>query len=215
MGAKGKKLSNETKQRISQARKRQYRESLELRLAEPDRKRCSKCAKIKPVAEFYLRKYKLKSGSRKGPESACKACTNKQNRRWRERKKAEGVDMTALWRKSNAARESAERKKARLARRRELQALKRREEGCRVLGSRYPQRPNEGEYLEIEPLALFLEREMEIRSFEAISEAAASNQRQLSGILAREYKTVSLRVVDEFLSGLGVPHELHTLYPEA
>lgn len=97
---------------------------------------------------------------------------------------------------------------------RESKAKRRREEGRPVRASGKQPHHREGDFLETEPLALFLEGEMKERSFQAISEAAGINQRQLTTILAREYPTVSLRTVDRFLTGLGAPEALSILYPE-
>lgn len=214
MGAKGQKLTAEQRAKISAARRR-YLASLPAPVEDPTHKRCSKCGETKPLSEFHwsTRKPKGKQATRR-PESACKVCKLAQNKETRERERLQGKDAYARWT------QWWERKRVKdpayyqrfLERKREREAIKRREEGCRVLER--PGQGGRGSLLATEPLALFLEDEMKGRSFQAISEAAGINQRQLTTILSREYPTVSLRTVDRFLTGLGAPEALSILYPE-
>lgn len=210
MAQRGERLSAQQRRRLSQLAIERHMRNLKLLEGEPSSKRCNKCGNTKPLTEFYKFKRKLASGIIASyPQSRCKKCDIVIRKRNWERQKANGVDVAALKRRYEAN-EDPERRRQRW---RENQAILRRKAG-RSVQPRVTQRPAEGAYLDIEPLALFLERELEIRTGPTISAASGIDERRLTSILRREYKTVSLRLVDSLLSGLGVPHELPILYPE-
>lgn len=210
MGAKGQKLTAEQRAKIGRGIHKHYEESRKERIGEPTHKKCAKCGKTKPVSEFSPRRQKLTSGSFSVSwHSPCKKCQAAKMSARRARLKAEGK----LRDYEKRLREGRDKEKQR-AYVRESKAKRRREEGRPVRASGKQPHHREGDFLETEPLALFLEGEMKERSFQAISEAAGINQRQLTTILAREYPTVSLRTVDRFLTGLGAPEALSILYPE-
>lgn len=206
-----KRLTAAHRRKLSEAAKARHLRNLELKVAEPDRKHCAKCKRWLPVESFYVRRKKVKSGVvSERPESWCKKCTSDTQKARYERQKAEGLDFKAR-RKGYEAKGDTE---ARRARRREQETTRRRRLGMKVRTT-WVQHPREGDFLDVEPLALFLEKELEVRNGPAISAAAGVHERKLTSILRRESKVIGLGTIDKFLSGLGVPHELPRLYPEA
>lgn len=229
MGAKGHKLSAETKRKIGAKTSERYRRARLEAIAEPDCKRCSKCEATKPLEEFHIRRYKIKNGWREGPEARCKACKYVDYKRWKARKREEGVDLYALWLRYNRKGKTKARKATRATQARERRAVKRREEG-RPIRPRPAQPYAEGKRLSAAPLVALLEAELprlaqerndcnKPGNFESngtgiLGEASGVDPRRIYGLLHGQQEQVALSVVDRLLCGLGMPHMLPILYPE-
>lgn len=209
----GRKLTPEHRAKIGEAARSRYLKNLGHHSQDPDPKRCSKCSVAKPLAEFYWQSKRLKSGLvSRHPRPDCKECTRQAKREQYARLKAENPAL--LKARKQKWHQNADRKK-RQQRDRENAARRRREEGRPIAGPRNPQSPRVGEYLPIGPMAEFLEREHETRSIVAIAAAVGLGERRIKGILDRESQRISLRCIDQILTGAGVPHLLHDLYPLA
>lgn len=132
----------------------------------------------------------------------------------RRREIADGVDVYARWKRWFAKKDERYRQTL-LARKREAEAIRRRERGEQPRRGHYKrQYSKSGLALPVEPIALLLEREEEERHRTLIAERTGVGERHIYGIVKREKKTVSLAVIDQLLVGLGLPHELPVLYPE-
>jgi hypothetical protein len=205
------KLSAETRRKIGEKTSERYRRARLDALAEPDHKRCSKCEVVKPLGDFHVRKYEIKDGWREGPEARCKACKYADYKRWRERKREEGVDLYALWLRYNRKGRTAKGKKERRRRERERLAIRRREEGRPIRG------PRDGTHLQdrdvsTAPIADYLRGKG--LSEDSIAAQTGVGDRRIGSILREESKTVRLSTVDKILIGLDAPYMLHELYPE-
>lgn len=64
------------------------------------------------------------------------------------------------------------------------------------------------------PLAGLVERAIKERGYPAVEAATGLHQRRLSSLRRCEHPTVTLRVVDKVLTGLGCPELLPILYPD-
>ncbi len=212
------KGSRAGRQRSSQAQIERYRREREM-LADapmPTHKKCAgPCGEYKLLEEFYTRKRKLKSGVLSVyPSPRCKECERERMKLHWQRLKEEGKAQEARRRK----RESRDPEKERIYQR-EWSAAKRRRKGIkpRRLRRQEEQEVKEkGPFLPIGPIADLLTHELEgdeEQSLRAIAEATGLHDRRLYAIRHREYDTVSLRVVDAILTGLGRPEELNNLYP--
>lgn len=76
-----------------------------------------------------------------------------------------------------------------------------------------------GDRLPVEPIAQLLEGEIESlllngSAQRVIAERTQIGEKRIYDILRRNQAGVSLSTVDALLTGLGLPHELHVLYPE-
>lgn len=203
---------------MSAVQRARWRRLLEERKLEPDFKRCSKCGKVKPVAAFSVVRRKLKCGlTTIRPLPSCKRCKAAEVKARRQREQDEGIDVAARQRDYNAKRDPAKTRTYH----REWSRAKRREEGRPERG---PYRRRDGgrdagdEARKIRmptaPLAEFVARAIEERGFPAVEAATGLHQRRLSSLRRCEHPTVTLRVVDKVLTGLGCPELLPILYPD-
>lgn len=230
MPAKGESWSPQGREAISRHRKaffdrdtdarkrlgqRKEREAIErLAVLDPEaitHKRCTKCEKVKPVADFPIRRQKLKCGLiHVRPEASCRKCLSEKDKAWRERKKAEGVDLNARqreWKKKNTPAQ----KERRRIRERERQAIKRRKEGIPPRNFKKKRSQFDGPNYPAAPLREFLEQRGE--SNRAIADAAKMHERRIFALMVGEVSTITLSTLDRILLGLGCPEELHRLYP--
>lgn len=128
----------------------------------------------------------------------------------------EAIDLSVFYRQRHE-REDPEKRRER---QREHTAIQRRKEGRPVIGARKKQKLNAGDRVATEPIARFLEQEIDRRESEGqvgqmvIAERTGIAMRRLYGIIRREDAQVSLRIVDKLLANLGLPHMLPILYPE-
>jgi hypothetical protein len=227
------KHSAETKRKIGAKTSERYRRARLEAIVEPDHKRCSKCKVVKPIREFHVRRYKIKDGHREGPEARCKGCKYEDYKRWKTRKREEGVDLYALWLRYNRKGKTKAGKALTAARARERRATKRREEGVSIAGPRKKQVLHEGQRLDVDPLLQLLKVELPALARErnsangqgegphrsdgsgALAELSGVSTRRLYALLHGEQQLVALSTVDKILVGLGLPHMLPILYPEA
>lgn len=176
---------------------------------EPDQKRCSSCGAWKPLGDFYLRKHRTKFGGVSVfPHSECRACEIARHRRYKERKKAEGV-----WEEMRARHEANLDKEKRRIRERERKAAKRREEGAPIRRQTPALIESKHAGYPAAPLAAFLREEVDARTLPAVAAAVGMAQRQITGLLRCEHETITLATIDKILTGLGCPEEIHFLYP--
>lgn len=218
MAKRGERLSPEVRAKISDAQRARHRRVLEERTVEPEFKRCSKCREIKPVASFTTVRRKLKCGlTVVRPLPSCKRCKADEVAARRQREREEGIDVAARQRRYYATRDKT---KAR-AYAREWGRAKRREEGRPERG---PYRRKDGRKdasddaktvrMPTAPLAALLEAAVQERGYPAIEAATGLHARRLSSVLRCEYPTVTLRVIDKVLTGLGCPEQMPILYPD-
>jgi hypothetical protein len=206
---------------MRRGQERRYLENRALTVAEPTVKRCPGCGGTKPRSEYYWRKVKLKTGPIERIEARCKVCIRAQQQAKRAQQRAEGVDLKRLeqgYRQKYLA--DPDKKRRAHERRREWAATKRRREGRPVRGSRAgAQMAQTGDRLPVEPIAQLLEGEIESlllngSAQRVIAERTQIGEKRIYDILRRNQAGVSLSTVDALLTGLGLPHELHVLYPE-
>ena len=127
--AKGRPLSDEHKQAISEGQKRRYEEAREQVVEEPTRKKCTGCKEWKHLDEFRTNYRVLASGERKAyPRPECKECAKERRRRWYEEKTPE--ERAEMNRRYDENRDPEERK----AYQRDYQALSRRRQGIKPRG---------------------------------------------------------------------------------
>lgn len=220
------KHSAERRKNISKARRKQVRERLEQEGPHPDLKRCSKCGEWKKaLSDFHWRKRRLKCGEVVlRCEPACKECRNSQNKKIRERELAEGVDIYARWRLWYYRRGPRYRKEL-MRKKREREAIKRRENGSLPR----PRRKNvvhlQDRDLPAAPISKWLKEESIVgnkvdkegldKGILLAAEQTGVSDRRLGALLRGEQALVRLSTVDKILIGLDVPHVFHELYPEA
>lgn len=192
----------------------------------PARKRCSRCELWKDASEFLIRKHKLKSGLvSRTLNSWCRPCVNQGTEEWRQIKRSVG-ELTALqrcykqrWNANLSSRKREEKNR----RNREWGAAQRRREGIEPRdGGMSPRPPGKHESVDAFPLVTFLRKEMGCWEKESghpvsglLAEAGGISQRRLYALLHGEQERVALQTVDKILVGLGLPHMLSILYPEA
>lgn len=212
---KGEKVTPAIRQKLREGQWARYKRELRERVAEPDHKRCPKCTKVKPVAAFHTRKVVLRSGGVSvTPESWCKECKAKVNKKWREKKAANG-ELKAMMQRwyQNKDRDR------RLENQRERETAKRREEGRPQRGpwkrNRRPEKTREDhDQQPNKPLAEFLLTIHKHRGVGAIAAAADTDEKTIWNIMKEVRPTVEARIVDKVLSGLGYPEMMHELYPD-
>lgn len=212
MARKGERLSRAMREKLSRLAIERHRRNISLRKGDPEFKRCNRCSKRKPLDEFYKFKRKLASGETAVyPQSSCKRCDIEiRTRNW-QRLKDEGFDVAALKRRYEAN-EDQERRRQRW---KENYAIWRsRHGGTGPTRNSKRLHAMKGLKLPIEPIALLLEREESERDRTLIAEQTGVGERRIYGIVKRETATVSLSVIDQLLTGLGLSHELPVLYPE-
>lgn len=223
-----KKYSSKRCKAMSAGKQAQALRDFESRQGEPTHKRCSKCLRTKPVADFYQRKVKRKSGFvHVYAESSCKDCFKAQQKGIREARRDTGFDEYERWKRWWAGASSEQKAKTRELDR-EKQAAYRRRQGLPARGSRRGTRPpTEGSRLDAAPLIALLNEALGLNGEPVIANGATSkglgrlaekshvNPRRLHEILHGNQECVSLSVVDRLLVGLGLPHMLPILYPEA
>lgn len=200
-------MSAAAKAKISEAAKARFRARIETHVVEPESRPCAACGETKPLAAFYHKKRRLKSGVLAiFPDSYCKGC-------WGARVKARRDRMAAEGRMPPRPRENRKRDRER---KRENEAARRRERGVppRNFGRPRPQDGPKDPRLPTPPLAGFLERELERTPLAAIEAATGISERRLLDIRKRAAPTVRLSTVGAILDGLGFPEELHLLYPD-
>jgi len=207
MAAKGEKLSAEIRAKISKALIERFRATLNGHVEEPQFKRCIRCGETKPVAAFYHVRRSLKSGIvAVYPASPCKACKGVEEKARRDRLRAEGKPVLRGREKASARR---------LTRRRENATARRRAEGIPPRNFKTPRQDGGWERpLPSLPLREFLEKELAVQSLGTISAASGIPPRTIFAYLHGERATVTLRVVDQILHGLGKPEEMSRLYPD-
>lgn len=175
----------------------------------PDKRRCTRCGAWKPLDGFYTRKHKTKFGGVVVfPRSECRSCEIARHRRYKERKKAEGV-----WEEMRAQHEAKLDKEKRRVRERERKAAKRREEGAPIRGQTPALIESKHHGYSAAPLADFLRKEVDARTLPSVAAATGMAQRQITGLLRCEHETITLATIDKILTGLGCPEEIHFLYP--
>jgi len=209
MARKGRKQTEATKRKISEAQIRNFQE----RKPPPplEEKPCSKCRVVKPLAEFPRRTERHKSVITKGFDSWCKQCHRKRMKERERRVKAEGRtseirETQRQWRQRNRERV--------LQRKRENEAARRRKQGKPPAPRKRKGPASRTEGLPITPIREFIEYEISTgRGITTIEAATGVDHRKLSGILREEYPRVTLDLIDRILVGLGCPEELHFLYP--
>lgn len=211
-----------TKAKISASMRLRYLEGLEGQ-GELDRKRCSKCGVYKTIREFTMVKGRpLKSGGwAPKPCSWCRACTREHSRQTRERYRAEGT--LAERKRQEEGREDPERRRRR---KREQGAIERRKAGVKARKP-FTQALHAGVRLEPGPIVELLAKELRLRNGQGtavnqhhkglgvLAEHSGVPPRRIWGLIHGEYEHVALSVVDRLLIGLGLPHMLAILYPEA
>lgn len=210
-------------ERTPQARKalgeRKKREAIE-RLACLDteaitHKKCTKCGEVKPLADFSIRRDKLKCGLiYVRPESSCRGCCAKRNKQNVEKRKAERRD-NALERHRRWKEKLTDRQKAELRRReRERQAIKRRKAG--IPPRNFKKRSREPRAtVPVEPMSVLIEVLLESHTKEEISLRSGVDQRQLRRIEAQELSSVNIEHVDAVLLAFGRQDDLNELYSVA
>lgn len=234
----GKKLTREHRRNLSRGKQRYWRAHL-LGETLPERKRCSRCKKMKDAAAFSIRRYKRKSVPVvEKLDAACKRCNARIAKERRERRIAENVDVWAIdkarrerWKKGLSPAQLAEQRE----RHREWSASKRRKAGAAPRGAygerRAPRPLHAGDRLDARPLVKLLKKELAFLAKERneannpgdyqsnglgpLAEVAGVSQRRLYALLHGEQDLVALSTVDKLLVGLGLPHMLPILYPEA
>lgn len=199
---------------MSAAAIERFLESLKVPVDQPELKRCLRCGETKSVAAFYQRRKKLKSGIiSTWPEAPCKACRSAAEKAHRERWRAEGKTRTHPYVSTPLRRQ----------RRREYETARRRERGIPPRNFTNPRRDGEPSrqgrgrkenWLSSQPLAGLLKKELETRNLDEIAAATEVPERTIFAYLHGERESVSLRVVDLILHGLGKPEEMHRLYPD-
>jgi len=207
MPARGQKQTDEAKAKISAARVANFLASLEDRPDAPEFKRCTKCGEKKPLAAFFHRKRKLKSGVIViYPEMPCRACKTAYEKARHERLVAEGKFVRPPYRSTPRRRRQ----------KRESMTSNRRAKGIEPRNFQIPPKPDGDTMptLDAVPIKRLIERELKTRGRGDIARASGISERRINGLLRDEYDGVSLATVDAILHGLGVPEEMHLLYPD-
>lgn len=215
MARKGERLPKAQREMLSRLAIERHRKAEAGRQGSPSHKRCNKCGDWKSLELFYEFKRKLASGKTASyPQSRCKECDIAIRKRNWARLKDEGVDTAALKRRYEAN-EDPERRRQRW---RENQAILRRKAG-RAIQSKDGSLPQKGHRFSPGPLVDLLNKELSAAGGSGgpglLAEQSGVDQRRIYGLLHGEYEQVSLSVVDRLLHGLGLPHMLPILYPEA
>lgn len=194
------------RQKISDGRRAAILAELRERTEEPQSKRCSLCRKTKCIDLFYTRRIKLKSGALvQRADSWCKDCTRARQKKYRAKEKRSWAQYRAGL-KGHRLERYLEKQRAR-------SAAYRRKNGAPERGARIPPKQTPwGGRISVEPLALFLES-LEDDGARKLSRRCGVDERRITSILGRETRTISLRVADAILVGLGYAEELNTLYP--
>lgn len=230
MRSKRKTYSRARRKAIGEGVSRRYQESWEKHPELPEKKRCPKCTEILAASAFGITRRKLKSGIVvERLSSWCRECSAEAQRERIARLQAEGVDVKAKkreqdrrWRANLPPKKLA----ALREREREWQAITRRKKGDRVLGWRKGMQPlTEGERLEPGPIIELLVKEFDLKGepnnpyenkgLGLLAERSDVPPRRIYGLLHEEYDRVALATVDKLLIGMGLPHMLPILYPEA
>jgi hypothetical protein len=178
-------------------------------------KRCTKCGKVKPVAEFSIRRDKLKCGLvRVRPEASCRRCCAERAKRNEEIRRVEGredsVERKRRWRaKLTPAQKAVRRRKER-----ERQAVKRREDGIPPRNFKnLPWSASEKARVPTEPASVLLEVLLETHTKKEIAAISGVDQRELRRIEVLEIPSIHIKQVDELLIAFGRQGELEDLYP--
>jgi hypothetical protein len=222
VAAQRKTYSAQRRKAIGEGVSRRHRENWEEDSPLPESKRCSRCRKFKKAETFGITKRKLKSGVVSRSLNAwCKACAALAEKERKQRLEAKGVDVKARKREQDR-RWRANLSPAKLAalreREREWQAITRRKNGHGAYGARRgAQENNEGDRLPPGPLVDFLEAKLgsDTEGIGMLAHRSGIAQRRIYGLLHGEYEKVALSTIDKLLLGLGAPHMLAILYPEA
>lgn len=178
---------------------------------DPTHKRCTKCKEWKLLAEFSIRRIKLKTGvTTVYPEASCKACKNRRNRENYERRRETGEqrEVEQRIRENRTPEQKARRRQTA----REYETAQRRAAGIKPRNFSKPR--DERSTVPVEPIAPLIE----------VLEEQGLNQKEISiqsGVLERriyairnfETPTVSLEVVDRLLLAFGMQEALEDLYP--
>lgn len=190
MPPKGTKHSFASRQKMSESTLRHFAE----RQNGDGEKECTKCGHSKPLEDFPRRKYQLLDGTvRLTRQARCQACQTEYQGIWWARKEAEGVaDELKQTYRSRRKRPPYKPRPARKAKK---------------------PKPKRVE-LPVGPIAEILERELEQNDQTRIAEATGISVTCLYTIRKRKKATVGLATVDAILTGLGLPEEMHFLYPE-
>jgi len=77
---KGVKNSDITQQLIDEERTFQLIRKFNKKISEVGKKRCSKCKKIFPISEFYVRQWKWRGVKKYSPDNICKSCSKERNK---------------------------------------------------------------------------------------------------------------------------------------
>lgn len=229
MAAKGQKLTAEQRAKIGEGIHRSYEKARRSWVGSPTHKHCQRCDETKPLHEFSLRKQRLVSGELSiGAHHPCKKCVAKRGKDRRERLKKEG--KLKAFEKRQRERRDKDKQRAYV---RESKAKRRREEGRPVRGPRKKQALHAGQPLNVQPLIGLLEKELPLLAQArnaangreegefasdgsgALAELSGVSPRRLYSLLHGKQEVVALSTVDKILVGLGLPHMLPILYPEA
>lgn len=196
--------------------KRKERETIE-RLATLDteavtHKKCTKCGELKPLADFSIRKDKLKCGLiYVRPESSCRKCTSERNKKAAARRKAEGRTSSERSRRWKAKMSEAK-KEERRRKDRERQTNRRREEG--IPPRNFKKRPPEKELrVPVEPASVLVEVLLETHSKKEIAMISGVNERLLLRMEKQEEPHIHIELVDKLLTAFERQDDLDELYP--
>lgn len=165
---------------------------------------------MKPVADFYHRKRRLKSGVIVvEPYNPCRACKIAEAAEHREKLRMGGVLYERRRRYELAERERDY--EGYLRKKREANAARERRRGAR------PRRSGpmieRGPSLPVGPISAFLRERLRREGKGQIAARTGIHERRLTDLEEETYKSTTLAVVDRLLVGLDCPEMLEELYP--
>lgn len=218
-------MPQEIRDKISRAQIERHRRNRGNEIAQPDRKRCTKCKRMKIVPDDYqMRKRTLKSGEvRLYPAGECRECSRKRSAEWREKYvlSLPPEQRRKVYRKWSRSRNQAKRRRYQ----RDYQALQRRQQGIPVRGSWKKYRNQSGPTVPRDPFVEWLLNSDEVKriGFKELARRVGSNESRFRVIARGHYKkngavysvkNVSLELIDRCLMATGSKTMIHDLYPD-